>query len=115
VRPLQEVAYRRDQQWRSFSRATRYEIGARREIAGSLRSGRLLSVLGWPPEPPADNPHTINGITNRSEAGALEPDGLRVIAEGMKPDDRVAIGGVKLQKEGTLVNPKLSEVPGKTT
>jgi len=33
----------------------------------------------------------------------------------MKPDDRVAIGGVKLQKEGTLVNPKLSEVPGKTT
>jgi len=49
------------------------------------------------------------------KVGSLEADGLRVISEGLKPDDRVAIGSFKQLKEGTIVRPERAETPSKPT
>jgi multidrug efflux system membrane fusion protein len=43
--------------------------------------------------------------------GASEPEGLRVIVEGLKPEDRVAVGALKDLRPGMLVTPEKDQKP----
>lgn len=45
----------------------------------------------------------------RVKTGALQPDGLRVIAEGLKPDQRVIVAGAQMVRPGVTV--KVDETP----
>jgi multidrug efflux system membrane fusion protein len=47
----------------------------------------------------------------RVTVGRLQDDGLRLIAEGLRPEDRVAVGGLKGLRPGLTVQPKEGAVP----
>ena len=47
----------------------------------------------------------------RITTGSLQPDGLRVITEGLKPDDRVVGGRLAELRPGMTVQPKETETP----
>ncbi len=47
----------------------------------------------------------------RVTTGPLQPDGLRVISEGLKPDDRVVIGRLSVLQMGMIVRPQAAEMP----
>src|SRR6185437_15965817 len=53
----------------------------------------------------------------RVKAGALTDDGLRVIEEGLKPDDWVAVGAIQQLRAKMAVEPepKAMPVPGAAT
>jgi RND family efflux transporter MFP subunit len=48
----------------------------------------------------------------RVTTGSLEADGLRVISEGLKPEDRVVSGGLQGLRPGITVRPKEEAMPG---
>ncbi len=47
----------------------------------------------------------------RVRIGALQADGLRVIAEGLKPDDRVVVSGVQMVRPRMTVKAELTPMP----
>ena len=47
----------------------------------------------------------------RVRIGALQEDGLRVIAEGLKPDDWVVVGGLQQIRPGMVVQPERDSMP----
>lgn len=47
----------------------------------------------------------------RVRIGALQADGLRVIAEGLKPDDRVVVSGVQMVRPRMTVQAELTPMP----
>jgi multidrug efflux system membrane fusion protein len=47
----------------------------------------------------------------RVTVGAVQPDGLRVVSEGLKPDDRVAVGALQRLRPGIIVKPEKANVP----
>ena len=49
----------------------------------------------------------------RVKVGAAQSDGLRVVVEGLKPDDRVALGALKQLRPAMSVTPEKAEDPRK--
>jgi multidrug efflux system membrane fusion protein len=49
----------------------------------------------------------------RVTVGAVQQDGLRVVSEGLKPDDRVAVGALQRLRPGIIVKPEKADVPQK--
>src|SRR5262249_24342834 len=47
----------------------------------------------------------------RVKTGALQPDGLRVIAAGLRPDERVVVGSLQQVRPQTLVSPAPMPMP----
>jgi multidrug efflux system membrane fusion protein len=47
----------------------------------------------------------------RVRTGPLEDDGLRVIEDGLKPDDVVAVGAIQQLRPGTDVEPEMTPMP----
>jgi multidrug efflux system membrane fusion protein len=47
----------------------------------------------------------------RVKVGPLEEDGLRVVEEGLKPDDLVAVGAVQQLRAKMVVDPEPTEMP----
>ncbi len=47
----------------------------------------------------------------RVTTGALQPDGLRVIEQGLKPDDRVVVGRLSGLRPKMTIRPELVEMP----
>jgi RND family efflux transporter MFP subunit len=47
----------------------------------------------------------------RVTTGALEDDGLRVIEDGLKPDEQVAVGAIQQLRPGTDVEPEVIPMP----
>jgi multidrug efflux system membrane fusion protein len=47
----------------------------------------------------------------RVVTGALEDDGLRVIEEGLKPDELVAVGAIQQLRPGMDVEPEVHPMP----
>jgi multidrug efflux pump subunit AcrA (membrane-fusion protein) len=47
----------------------------------------------------------------RVTTGALEDDGLRVIEDGLKPDELVAVGAIQQLRPGMDVEPELHPMP----
>jgi multidrug efflux system membrane fusion protein len=55
-----------------------------------------------------------NKVQRRHVAlGAIQPDGLRVVADGLKPEDRVVVGGREKLRLGMIVTPEKAEMPRK--
>jgi multidrug efflux system membrane fusion protein len=52
-------------------------------------------------------------VYRRVRLGALQPDGLREVALGLKPDERVAVGGLARLRPGMTVTPEIVDVPVK--
>jgi len=52
-----------------------------------------------------------NRVVRRDVKLGSEQDGLVVIAEGLKPDDRVIVNGLQHVRPGMVVNPKLVPMP----
>jgi len=48
----------------------------------------------------------------RVKAGSVQPDGLRVIEEGLQPDDSVLLSGLQLVRPRMKVEPKRREMTG---
>src|SRR5262249_13307179 len=47
----------------------------------------------------------------RVKTGALEDDGLRVIEEGIKPDEQIVVGAIQQLRPGAEVEPELHPMP----
>jgi multidrug efflux system membrane fusion protein len=47
----------------------------------------------------------------RVKTGALQPDGLRVVTEGLRPGERVVVGSLQQVRPQTLVNPAPMPMP----
>jgi RND family efflux transporter MFP subunit len=48
------------------------------------------------------------------QAGRLQDDGMRVIAEGLKPDERIVVTGLQRVRAGAVVTPKAVEMESAT-
>jgi multidrug efflux pump subunit AcrB len=47
----------------------------------------------------------------RVKTGLLQPDGLREVSEGLKPEDRVVIDRLSVLRTGTTIRPQAAEMP----
>ena len=81
-------------------------IGEARDVAlvseravGTDQGNKFVYVVG------DDN----KAVSRRVRLGALQPDGLRVIEEGVKPGERVVVTGIQMVRQGEPVTPE--EVP----
>lgn len=52
-----------------------------------------------------------NAVERREVTLGSEQDGLLVIEEGLKPDDRVVVSGLQRVRPGAVVNPRLVDMP----
>lgn len=50
-------------------------------------------------------------VSRRVRLGALQPDGLRVIEEGLKPGERVVVTGIQMVRQGEPVTPEEVSMP----
>jgi membrane fusion protein, multidrug efflux system len=47
----------------------------------------------------------------RVKTGPLQPDGLRVISEGLRPGERVVVGSLQQVRPGAVINPAAMPMP----
>jgi len=83
-------------------------IGQARDVAlvseravGTDQGNKFVYVVG------DDN----KAVSRRVRLGALQPDGLRVIEEGLKPGERVVVTGIQMVRQGDPVTPEEVSMP----
>ena len=105
-------------------RTLRFFVGGRPQTAGSKRSvptakGQRVIEVGSAEleakkkrkeEAAKDAALSRRGLIERY-LGQLEPDGLRVIKDGLSPDDHVVIAGLMQARPGSKVRPQQQGAP----
>jgi multidrug efflux system membrane fusion protein len=83
-------------------------IGQPRDVAlvseravGTDQGNKFVYVVG------DDN----KAVSRRVRLGALQPDGLRVIEEGVQPGERVVVTGIQMVRQGEPVTPEEVAMP----
>jgi multidrug efflux pump subunit AcrB len=82
---------------------------------GAPHKGLLVSEQAIGSEPDHKHVYVLDAENKvqqrRVTLGALQPDGLRLIVDGLKPDDRVVVGRLAGLRPGMAVQPDEIEMP----